>query len=163
MTNDEFLEQLERLSDEHRMPIVEIANLARASVLAQIDPIEATGEDFVFQSQSPRREPFGASEDDYDLNWINREVPAPDACVDLLVALQQYQADTMRGKSILAGTPTIEDSVRVNNNQRAWFRFWAARHPHPAMRAKYKEFLDATELMHQRNRAGLKRHGYEAA
>ena len=90
MTNEEFLERLQRLSDEHGMPIMEIANIARASVLAQIDPLIATGDEFVFQTKRPRHEPFGSSEDDYDLNWINREVPEPDACVDLIEALQQY-------------------------------------------------------------------------
>ena len=157
MTNEEFLERLQRLSDEHGMPIMEIANIARASVLAQIDPLIATGDEFVFQTKRPRHEPFGSSEDDYDLNWINREVPEPDACVDLIEALQQYQTDAVRGDRIIAGNSTFEDVVRVNNNQRAWFRFWAVRHPHPAMRAKCQEFLKTTEAMHQRNKAGLKR------
>jgi hypothetical protein len=157
MTNEECLERLQRLSDQHGISIVEIANIAWAIVSAELDPIEATGEDFVFQTKRPRREPFGSSEDDYDLNWINRDVPAPDARVDLIVALQQYQTDTLRGDRIIAGNSMIEDVVRVNNNQRAWFRFWAVRHQSPAMRAKYKEFLESTELMHQRNKAGLRR------
>ena len=51
MTNEEYLERLQRLSDEQGSSIIEIERIARAAVLAQLDPIEATGEDFVFQSQ----------------------------------------------------------------------------------------------------------------
>jgi hypothetical protein len=37
MTNEEYLERLQQLSDEHGISIVEIASLARAAVLAQLD------------------------------------------------------------------------------------------------------------------------------
>lgn len=155
----------ERLAEEHGMSVVEIANLARATVQVMIDLVEVTGEAFVFQNRRERREPFGTYENDFDLAWINREVPAPDAQVDLIEALQQFKSDIGRGQMILNDKPSTADQVRVSDNHRAWFRFWSVRHPHPAMRAKFVGFLKTIEPLHRQNikkaRSMLQRRGRE--
>jgi hypothetical protein len=157
MTNEKTLALHERLAARHEMSVVEIANLAHAMVQAMIDPVEATGDAFVFQSQRARREPFGVNEDDFDLAWINKEVPATDARVDLIEALQQFKSDIERGQRILSSDFTIDDAVRVRDNHRAWFRFMLVRHPYPVMRAKFQEFLEAIEPLHERNKARARR------
>ncbi len=157
MPNERLLELHEQLAKEHGMSVMEIANLARTTVQAMINPVEATGDAFVFQSQRARREPFGANEEDFDLAWINREVPKPDARVDLIEALQQFKSDIERGQMILNSDSTIDDAVRVRDNHRAWFRFWSVRHPHPVMRAKFARFLETIEPLHERNKALAKR------
>lgn len=137
MTNEESLALHTQLAALHGMSVAEIANLAHAMVLAEIDPVDATGEAFVFQSRRERREPFGSNEEDFDLDWINKEIPEPDARVDLIEALYQFKQDIERGKMVLDRDCTTENRVRVQDNHRAWFRFMSVRHPLPAMRSKF--------------------------
>ena len=89
---DEAIKELARLFS---MSIIEVADLARAFALAEIDPLkEPKGEVFVFQRQRPPPGPFGSREEDFDFNWINQEVPEPDAKVDLLIALHEFRRDS---------------------------------------------------------------------
>lgn len=152
--DDEAIKELARL---YSMSIVEIADLARAFALAEIDPLkEPKGEAFVFQRQRQRPGPFGSREEDFDFNWINQEVPEPDAKVDLLIALYEFRRDSDRCANLLAENAealSIERLVAISNNRLMWARFLAVRHPNPTLRALAAKNVSALETLRAQNSA----------
>lgn len=139
---------LTKLARTHGMSIVEIAEFARATLSAELDPIRATGERFVFQRQRPRKWKFGDREEDFDLCWINTEVPDPHAVINLLDALEEFKSDVERCEMLLKGDLPIERLRAISKNQFAWCRFWAVRFPDGAIRATFaRQAAEAEALM----------------
>ena len=80
-----------------------------------------------------------------DLSIINGEVPAPDAEVDLDVALAEWKRDVRNANDIYligAAQPSIEGNWRILLNHRDWCLFWSIRHPDAAVRELQKLALD---------------------
>lgn len=157
--NDEAIKELARL---YSMSIVEVADLARAFALAEIDPLkEPKGEAFVFQRQRPRPGPFGSREEDFDFNWINQKVPEPDANVDLLIAFDEFRRDSDRCANLLAENAealSIERLVAISTNRLMWARFLAVRHPSATLRAMAAKSVSALEALRAQNSARANEH-----
>lgn len=137
---NDLIARLEQLSQKVDMSIVEIADLASKIVSVQIDPVQATGGPFVFKNRR-----LNCEESVLDPLWINDEVPAPDADVDLLDAMDEFKRDVVRAAELLEDKLTLDESWRINKNQRDWFRFWAARHPIPEVRERFSQCLAERE------------------
>src|SRR6476620_3022334 len=118
-----------RLSLRHRMSVVEILEMVREQVLAEIDPIDAEGEPYEWPH--PREGEAGWM----SLNWFTAEVPKPDAVIDLLRAWEQFKADTGTCEYLLNHDPSIPTVLKIYRNQAAWFRFWSVRASRPEQRA----------------------------
>jgi hypothetical protein len=155
---NDLITRLERLSQQVDMSIVELAEIASKIVSVRIDPIEPTGEPFVFQNRRPNCQ---ACFD--DPLWINEEVPLPDADVDLIDALEEYKRDAVRAAVLLESKPGIEQLLRIHQNQLDWFGFWAASHPVPEMRETFGQRLAEREAamaqLGDRARAHVARRG----
>ena len=121
---DDLIDRLERLSQKVDIPIWELAEMASIIASKQIDPIEATGAPFLFQNRRPNCEAILL-----DPLWINEEVPAPDADVDLIDAFEEWKRDAERAAEVLEGKPPLAKVLAIHQNHRDWFRFWAVRCP----------------------------------
>ena len=91
--------------------------------MAEMDPIRPKGKRFEFG-----RKVQGLSDDDF-FSWINAEVPAPDAKVDLFKAWDEMRSDDEAGEWIMENKPTNANVLRVMANQLAWMKFGAVRWP----------------------------------
>ena len=71
-----------------------------------------------------------------DLSVINAQVPAPNAQVDIDVALAEWKRDVRNVDSIYSwgAPPSIEGNWRILLNHRDWCLFWSIRHPNAAVR-----------------------------
>jgi hypothetical protein len=159
--SDELIKKLAHL---HSMSIVEVAELARAFLSVEIDPItEKKGDPFVFQRRRERTEPFGSSEEDFDLCWINGEVPEPYAPVNLLDALNEFKSDCERCAMLLKDNLSIERLRAISKNQLAWCRFWAVRHRNEAVRAMFAKRAAEGEALMAKNSERADKHLRERA
>ena len=133
-------DEIEALAAIAGVALTEVGRLARLLVLNEIDPIKATGEPFLFQSQSKRA---NADPEGLELSWFNVEIPEPNAQVDLLVAFEEFERDCQRWAWLIGDyvrKPSAEGVVllrRISLAQLAWFRFFAVRHPRVAMREMF--------------------------
>jgi hypothetical protein len=109
--------------------------MARAFILADLDPIRATGERFVF--------PKGSGEPDFC--WFSPEVPEPYANVDLLEARDVTERDAKACELTLKVDNSIEATLKVYKNSMAWMRFWSVRSHTPEGRAAFAQSLDRME------------------
>jgi hypothetical protein len=127
---NDFRENLERVSAETGLSLLEVASMAELMASIEIDPIIAAGEVFRFPAEM---NPMVYCRDD---RWINPVVPEPYAMVNLFVAHREFARDVLRGRAILAGGPSLEEAAAVHRNLKEWMRFWAVRHLSPKMRAR---------------------------
>jgi hypothetical protein len=157
MTNDELRDALIRLSKRTGFSVVEVDYMAR--IIAQADhadplPPENWGEPFEF----PERK-LSVIGDKCDFDCINAAVPKPDAQVDLLTALNEFKRDTKRCASLLKSKKlSTESLVLISENQFAWARFLAARHPNPTMRTQFAKVADELGVLRAENSARANEH-----
>src|SRR4051812_24975436 len=112
-------QQFERLGRRYSLTVLEIMDMVRELAAADFDPISAQGERFEF-SQPHLVGP----------NYFQRRnVPQPDANVDLFVAWDQAKTDAEIGRYLLDKHPSKALATDVHKNTIAWFRFWAVRWP----------------------------------
>ena len=160
MTRERENEIIKELARQYSISIVEVCEIARAFILLEMggDPLkQPRGELFVFQSKRERIEPLKA--EDIDFWWFNKEVPLPDANVDLLVALDEFKRDSDHIASLLtydAAKLSIERLVAISTNRLSWFRFFAARHPNATERAIFAKLAAELEALTEQNRARAK-------
>jgi hypothetical protein len=105
------------------MSVIEIARFVRTLVMTETDPIRARGKRFEFGRKISPGDPYD------DFHWMNAEVPAPDARLDLWQAWDEMNSDHRACEWIMAHEPTNSDVLKVMKNQLAWFRFCAVRWP----------------------------------
>jgi hypothetical protein len=137
---NDLIARLERLSKKVDISVLELAEMASKIVSVQIDPIEATGEPFVFQNRRPNCEACL-----FDPLWINTEVPSPDADVDLIDAFAEFKKDCLHAEEFLQARPGIDQLLLVYRNGRDWCRFWSVRHPLRETRKMFVERLAERE------------------
>ena len=128
-TNEEYEALLKSLSRQHGMSIVEISDLARMFASMEIDPLDKKGKVFVFD-RNPRTAPIELD----DFSSFSTSVPPPDANVDLFEATEECRRDAENCQWALNHDLSIEHLRAISLNQLDWQRFWAVRHPNPAMR-----------------------------
>ena len=139
-----YLSEQDRMVLEHLKylyggTIREVCEVARATVLAELDPISfsAQGEPFIF----PRPEPGSLP----DFCWISPEVPGPYAKVDLHEALRVAERDASASQTTLEWDNSTEAILRVYGNTIAWLRFWSIRAPQAEWRARFVRELETRE------------------
>ncbi|AWO87697.1 MULTISPECIES: hypothetical protein [Bradyrhizobium] len=125
--------QFERLARRYSLTVVEIMGIMSELATEGFDPVEAEGKAFEFTSSHL----IGP---DY---FEHRNVPEPDANVDLFVAWDQTKFDADIGRYLLDNHPSKATAASVFKNTLAWFRFWAVRWPIPEGRARFKGLADA--------------------
>jgi hypothetical protein len=123
----------EGISERTGFSVKEIVEMVREYVSAALDPIEAEGELFEFEPDP--NAPIG------DLDWIDTEVPKPDAQVDLITALYKSKSDLRRCKQVLAKRVPLGKLLAVMRNMIGWLRFRAVRDPSPEGREEAKRQL----------------------
>jgi hypothetical protein len=104
------------------MTVIEIIRFIEAMLMVEMDPIRPTGEKFEFG-----RKVQGVP--DHDFSWINAEVPAPNARVNLWIAWAQMENDHRACEFIMSNQPSCSTVLAVMRNQLAWHRFGAMRWP----------------------------------
>jgi hypothetical protein len=105
------------------MSVVEISHFLRALLMTETDPIRPRGKRFEFGRKIRPSDPYD------DFNWMNAEVPLPDAKVDLWTAWDEMRSDHQACQWIMEHEPTNSDVLKVMRNQLAWNRFGAVRWP----------------------------------
>lgn len=108
-------EVIEDLSRRYGLSINLIVALVRAELIAEIDPIEPTGEVFLFQSQRDRHEAFGDRAGDFNFYSFNTSIPEPDDNVDLLVALKEFNRDIEHMRRLIAPEHVISGQPQPNS------------------------------------------------
>lgn len=155
---------LDRLARAHRLDPSVILSLAREAVLAVFDPLyDQTQEKFVLRKRYGESD--NATKLGFGRHYINfaEDVPGPDDNVDLKATLEEWEADVKRSDYLItrpwpSGKPECgccmgktELMLEVSDNQHAWFRFLAARHPLPEARAKFGAALRSIEKVRAAN------------
>jgi hypothetical protein len=130
-SNEYDRELFEAVKRETGATIKEICAVGRAIILSDLDPIKAEGEPFIWPKPP---EP--------DFWWINPSVPAPDANVCVIEALNHWMTDTDACKRVLDVDDSTEATVRVLRNTISWLRFWSVRARTVELRGWYAKQLD---------------------
>ena len=158
--DQEFARALIALSRKVGLTLAELGEMARDIVSAQIDPIQAGGPRFVFESKRPGPRDL---EDYQDLLFINRDIPEVDDDVNLLDCFEEYKRDVERCCDRLKERPDVDGLLRIMDNLLRWIRFWAVRHPKEEMRAQYREteakVREAARPFYEKTVAQLERAG----
>jgi hypothetical protein len=158
MTHERELEIIKELARQYSTSIVEVCEIARAFILADMggDPLkQPKGETFVFRNKPNYVEQLKPGEE-IDFWWFRREVPLPDAKCDLLVALSEFKRDSEHIANLLkydADKLSIERLVAISTNRLLWFRFLAARHPNATARTVFTKLAAELEALTEKNRA----------
>ena len=100
--------------------------IVREIVLEAIDPINAFGPEFIFESR-PNDDPM----------YLSLEVPDFGDQVDLAHAWTIAQLDAKAAALILDRDNSLAATLRVLRNQHQWFAFWASRFPHDGWRQRF--------------------------
>jgi hypothetical protein len=149
--NERQRELFETLRQQWGLSVRLITHLVRAEILAQIDPIEPTGELFVFEKQRERTHTFGDRPEDCDFYWFNTELPEPYANVDLIFAFGEFRKDVGRIQRLLdpewviSGRTSTEKLDQISKSLLGWFKFLAVRHPNAARRKRFGECVQDVE------------------
>jgi hypothetical protein len=119
--------------------IREVCEIARATILAELDPIpfSAQGEPFIFPRPAPGSLP--------DFCWISPTVPDPYARVDLFEALNVAERDARACQMTLEYDNSTEAVLGVYRNTISWLRFWCVRFSKPEWRTRFAKELEARE------------------
>jgi hypothetical protein len=129
--SDRDRELFEAVKAETGATIREICAAARELIMADLDPIRADGARFTW----PRsKEP--------DLWFISPIVPAPDANVCVIEALNDWQRDTRNCEWLLDHDDSVEGTVKVLKNTISWLSFWKVRARTPELRGWYAKQLE---------------------
>ncbi|UGY27309.1 hypothetical protein HU675_0011415 [Bradyrhizobium septentrionale] len=112
-----------------------LETIAMAGELAKIglDPAPGQGEPFEFTA------PHTVGSD----YLSRRNVPDPDANVDVCIAQDWSQRDAQAAQYLLDEHPSRAVALSVCSNSLAWFRFWAVRDPDPGRRARFTSEVEA--------------------
>jgi hypothetical protein len=123
------------------------AEMMRKAMLDAIDPVNARGPEFEFETRP-----------DGDEMWISLEVPESGATVDLAVAWTVAQLDARACALVLERDGSVEATLRVYRNTLGWLRFWAWRHPNNKYRAMFEAQLEERKagLAELKRRAGMR-------
>jgi hypothetical protein len=130
-SNDKDRELFEAVKSATGATIREICAVGRAIILSDLDPIKAEGPEFIWPKPP---EP--------DFWWINPSVPAPDANVCVVEALNHWMTDTDACKRVLDVDDSIEATVRVLRNTICWLKFWSVRARTAELRGWYSNQLE---------------------
>jgi hypothetical protein len=137
---------LEGAKYEMKTTVREVIRMARAiaeaeiDLLAGMDPIQATGEEFIFPMRCGP-------------HWISGEVPEPFANVDLRRAWDVAQGDAHACRRVLETDSSIEASLRVFANSIRWAQFWSIRCPRVEGRIMFSQTLERLEEALERLRS----------
>jgi hypothetical protein len=127
---------LEGIKRDCGCTVREVLAMADAIVLAEMDvwmdPIEATGEPFIFPV---RGSPY----------WFSDEVPGPHANVNLREAWDTAQADAVACRRTLERDNSIEATLAVYKSSIRWAKFWSVRSFRPEMRIMFSRSLERLE------------------
>jgi hypothetical protein len=101
--------------------------------MADLDPIKAEGPQFIWPK---------SNDDGCCFCWISPVVPAPDANVCVIEALNRWQNHTNACKHVLENDDSIEATVKVLRNTICWLRFWSVRACTVELRGWYAKQLE---------------------
>ena len=113
--------------------IRKICAAARELIMEDLDPIKAEGDPFIW----PR-----SNDDGCGFCWISSVVPAPDANVCVIEALNHWMNDTRACQHVLENDDSIGATVKVLKNTISWLKFWHVRARTPELRGWYGKQLE---------------------
>ncbi|WP_166299577.1 hypothetical protein [Bradyrhizobium sp. 2S1] len=125
--------QFEQLARRFSLSLLETVAMAGELATDGFDPARGQGEPFEFTAPHT----IGP---DY---LSKRNVPDPDANVDVFVAQDWAQRDAEAAQYLLDEHPSRAVAISVCSNSLAWFRFWAVRDPDPERRARFASVVEA--------------------
>jgi len=139
MNREEVLKMLQHISKRTGFSVSEVNYMARVIAQADSDPLptEEWGQPFDYDDYGK----MSLDPNDTFSECINAEVPEPNAQVDLLYALKEFERDVKAADAFYAGrsdSRSLSANWLIFENHWKWDRFWALRHPNPRTRLAFQ-------------------------